>query len=107
MAVWRQIRNPNALHGQDYLGRRLLNRDDKLSRTISVSGKPIEHERIGIAVVGIPGSVAGRVAVPVRVTKALGTHMEWITPVEVLEWRLSERKEQAGCDAQIEYATHR
>jgi hypothetical protein len=106
MVVGCQIRNLITLHNHNNLGWRLLKGDDELSRSPSISGKPVEHLRIGIAVGRFPRGTLSRVAAPVRMGESLGAHMERITLVDVLEWRLGKRKQEGGCYAQIEYATH-
>ena len=80
--------------------------DQELDRSASISGKPIDHPRVGIVIVCFPGMTLCGCILPMRVGESFGVLVVRIARVGVLKRRLSERKQQARCDAEMEYATH-
>jgi hypothetical protein len=101
-----QLRQPR------YLGRfnRLTNgrcqRDHELRRSVSVSGKPIEHPCISVMVVRLPGAVVCGVALPMHVDEALRVLVMRIASMPVLKWPLNEGEEQTRYDNEMSCWAH-
>jgi hypothetical protein len=95
MVVRRQLRNPTDFDRERGLADGFRQSDYEPGWSVSVSGKPIEHSRIGIVVVRFPGQAVCGVVLPVCVGKALSVLVVRITRVYVLERRLCKGEQQA------------
>ncbi len=86
-----QIRSPDDLYCESGLGDRVREGDDELCWSAPVSSQPVEHPRVGIMVIRLPGTTVSGVALPVRVGEPLSMLVVWIARVGVVEWRTGER----------------
>ncbi|MBI3684767.1 MAG: hypothetical protein HY235_30730 [Acidobacteria bacterium] len=102
MVVWRQIWSPSDLDRETGLGDRLWEGDHELSRSASISSEPIEHPRVGIMVVRLPGTTVSGVGLPVRVDEPLRVLVVRVARVGVLERRLPKGQQQACYYAEME-----
>ena len=90
MVVWGQLWNPTDLYRETGLDDGLWEGDHELGRSASISSQPIEHPRIGIMIVRLPGRSVCGVVLPVRVAEPLCVLVVRIAGVPVLERCLRE-----------------
>lgn len=90
MAASGRLRSTRHVDGDGGLHDGLRESNDEFSRRAPVTGKPIQHPRIGIVVVGFPRRLAGWRAVPVGMHEPLSVLMVRVAAVRVLKGGLRE-----------------
>ena len=87
-----QLWDPSGLDRENYVLDGLGNGDQEFGRTASVSGKPIDHPRVGIMILRFQQRAVRGDGPPVRVCEPSSVLVVRIAWVPVLKWRLGEPK---------------